>query len=145
MGVIISTITIMAQNYKAPKIDASGKVWVNDKHVGNISKEGVITDQAGIKLAHVGSDGELMDATTGKKLGLAAKNGNYTPHFSNGQSDEWTISEPDKEGMCEVKDKSGKVVGVVHENYKQQGACAIHCLTMKKEHAKAKEKEHEKK
>jgi len=35
--------------------------------------------------------------------------------------------------MCEVKDENGKVVLLVHENYKMQAACAYHCAQMKKE------------
>jgi hypothetical protein len=37
-------------------------------------------------------------------------------------------------GICEVKDKNGKTVLLVHENYKQYGACTMHCLMMKNEH-----------
>lgn len=37
-------------------------------------------------------------------------------------------------GICEVKDKHGKTLLLVHENYKQYRACAMHCLKMKNEH-----------
>ena len=39
-------------------------------------------------------------------------------------------------GTCLVKDKAGKVIAEVHENYKRFGACAVHCLTNKMDHNK---------
>ena len=53
--------------------------------------------------------------------------------YSKTADDKWVTSAP-MNGTCEAKDKSGKTMVVVHENYKQYGACAYHCLTMKKEH-----------
>ena len=132
---LIYMMSAVAQNYKAPKIDAAGKVWLDEKEIGSVNNEGLIKNHEGVKVAHVSNDGELIEANTGKKLGKAEKNGNFTYHFADGGTEEWTFSEPDKDGYCEVKDKTGKVVGVVHQNYKQQGACAIHCLTAK-EHIK---------
>ncbi len=82
-------------------------------------------------IASVGSDGMLVDSKTGKSLGKAEKNGDFVYSFP-GEEEKYTFSEPDKDGYCEVKDKAGKVVAMVHQNYKQQGACAIHCLTKKK-------------
>jgi hypothetical protein len=121
-----------AQNYKAPKIDATGKVTVAGMQIGSINKEGNILDAKGNKVATIDNEGELVDINTGKKLGKASKNGAFTKYYSDGKTEVHTFSEPDKDGFCELKDKSGKVIGVVHENYKQQGACAIHCLSKKK-------------
>lgn len=123
-----------AQNYKAPAIDAAGKITdEKGKHIGWVTKEGVIKDSAGTKIAHVDSEGSLVDAKSGKKLGKAQKNGNYLSHTSKTSDGTMTVSEPSN-GTCEVKDKDGKVVLLVHESYKQYGACAYHCLQMKKEH-----------
>lgn len=130
LGIAISN----AQNYKAPAIDASGKVTdATGKHIGWVTKDGVIKDTAGIKIAHVDGTGELVDAKSGKQLGKAQKNGNYVSHFSKTSDGTLTVSEP-ANGTCEVKDKDGKVVLLAHENYKQYGACAYHCLQMKNEH-----------
>jgi hypothetical protein len=129
---IMATAGIQAQNYKAPTIDASGKVTVAGKYVGEI-KDSTIANHEGGKIAIIGSDGMLIDHKTGKKLGKAEKNGNFVYFEGNEQ---WTLSEPNADGYCEVKDKTGTVVGMVHENYKQQGACAIHCLIEKREEPK---------
>ena len=131
---------VSAQNYKAPTIDATGKVMdANGKHLGWVTKEGVIKDSSGTKMSYVDSEGGLVDAKSGKKLGKAQKNGNFVPHFSTTKDDKWTISEP-MSGTCEVKDKNGKTLVVVHESYKQYGACAYHCLSMEKEHKEMKMK-----
>ena len=132
IGLIIIITSANAQNYKAPKIDAAGKVTIDGLHVGSINKDGHILDAKGDKVATVDNEGELVDIKTGKKLGKAAKNGTFTEYYADGKTEVHTFSEPDKDGYCELKNKSGKVIGVVHENYKQQGACAIHCLSKKK-------------
>lgn len=131
---IIAYATSSAQNYKAPFIDASGKVTdTKGNLIGWVTSDGTIKDSSGTKLAHVDSEGELVDAKTGKKLGKAQKNGNYVSHFAKTPDATLTVSAPTN-GTCEVKDKNGKTVLYVHENYKQYGACAYHCLHAQKEH-----------
>ena len=125
-----------AQNYKASKIDASGRV--TDKYgnyIGGITKEGIITDASGTKVAHMDSEGSLIDEKTGEKMGKADKNGNFISHFGKTPDQGWSVSAP-MNGTCLVKDKDGKVIAEVHENYKQFGACAVHCLTNKMDHNK---------
>ena len=136
MLAIVFTITIsQAQNYKAPKIDASGKITdENGKHIGNVSKEGVISNEAGIEIAHVDAMGMLVNTKTGEKMGKAEKNGNFVPYLAEPKGG-WTVGPP-MNGTCLVKDKDGKVVAEVHENYKQFGACAIHCASHKMDHNK---------
>ena len=59
-----------AQNYKAPKIDASGKITDKDgKYIGNMTKEGIVSDASGMKVGYVDAEGSLVDAMSGKKLG----------------------------------------------------------------------------
>ncbi|HEY8934675.1 MAG TPA: heavy metal-binding domain-containing protein [Cyclobacteriaceae bacterium] len=138
IAVIVITTTInfsMAQNYKAPKIDASGKITDKEgKHVGNVSMEGIITDVAGAEIAHVDAAGMLIDTKTGKKLGKAEKNGNFVPYLPTPEEG-WTVGPP-MNGVCLVKDKEGNVIAEVHESYKQFGACAIHCSSHKMDHNK---------
>jgi len=129
---IMAAANIQAQNYKAPKIDASGKVTVDGKYVGEITDSTVINHEKET-VAIVGNSGEVINPKTKKKLGKAEKNGNFV-YFEG--DEHWTLSDPNAEGYCEVKDKTGVVVGMVHQNYKQQGACAIHCLTKKHEEHK---------
>ena len=130
----MATSGVQAQNYKAPTIDASGKVMVDGKYVGEVVDSTILQHEKKT-IAIVGSNGEVVDPATKKKLGKAEKNGNFV-YFEG--DEHWTLSDPNADGYCEVKDKSGVVVGMVHQNYKQQGACAIHCLTAKKheEHKK---------
>ena len=124
-----------SQNYKAPKIDASGKVTdENGKFLGKVTTEGIITNASGDKVAHVDSEGTLLDKD-GKKIGKAEKNGNFAPHYANTPDKGWTTSAP-MNGTCLVKDSEGNVKAEVHENYKQFGACAIHCLTNQAHHHK---------
>ncbi len=125
-----------AQNYKAPKIDASGKITDGSgKHIGNVTKEGVVTDAMGMKVATMDATGSLVETKTGKKLGKAEKNGNFVSAFAKTPDEGWSVSAPEN-GTCYVKDKSGKVMAEVHESYKQVGACAIHCLTAHMDHDK---------
>ena len=66
----------LAQNYKAPKIDASGKVTdTAGVFLGSVTAEGMITDAKGVKIGHIDANGMLVDAE-GKIMGKPEKNGN---------------------------------------------------------------------
>lgn len=127
LGGIAITSMAFAQNYKAPKIDASGKFTDgNGVKIGTMTKDGMM-DEKGMKMAHIDNDGNLVDSKTGKKIGKAEKNGNFMYMMSEtGDGKNFTIGAPSN-GVCEVKDENGKVVLLVHENYKMQAACAYHC------------------
>jgi hypothetical protein len=131
---IVSVFGLNAQNYKAPKIDASGTI-TNEKGnvIGSVTTGGVLSDSAGVKIAHVDSNGNFVDLKTGKVMGKAAKNGIILPYFEKTPDTGWSISSP-LNGTCTVKDEKGKVVAEVHESYKKFGACAIHCLQHKTDH-----------
>jgi hypothetical protein len=133
MGLCLATTAIFAQNYKAPKIDALGKFTdVSGGYLGTVSKDGVM-DAKGKKQAHIDSEGNLIDSKTGIKLGKAQKNGDFVYNFAETKDGKnFTVGVP-SEGMCEVKNKKGDVVLLIHENYKAQAACAYHCAKMKKE------------
>ena len=136
LGVVLMSLTLNAQNYKAPKIDASGKITNKEgKHIGSITKEGVIMDANGTKVAYVDAEGSLVDAKSGKKLGKAEKNGNFVPLYAKTPDEGWSVNTP-MNGTCLVKDKAGNVKAEVHENYKEFGACAVHCLTHDMDHNK---------
>lgn len=135
LGLAFSVSLLNAQDYKHPYglVKEDGKIYSPEgTFLGTVTKDGVIKDTAGVKIAHIDSEGTLVDAKTGKKLGKAQKNGNYISHGANTGDKGWTVSAP-MNGTCEVKNAKGETVVVVHENYKQYGACAYHCLTMKKE------------
>lgn len=118
-------------DYKGHRIDAAGKVTDGaGKHIGTVTKEGVINDASGMKVAYVDGSGFLVDAMTGKNLGKVGKNGDYVPYSSNMG---WSTASP-ANGTCLIKDEDGKVRAVVHETYKNVGACAIHCLVHHMKH-----------
>ena len=115
-----------ALDYKGHKIDAAGKVTDQDgKHIGNVTKGGLISDAAGAKVAYVDGKGSLIDASSGKNLGKVGKDGNFVPYAS---INTWTVS-PANNGICLVKDMEGNVKAEVHETYKHIGACTVHCLS----------------
>ncbi len=128
LGIVMTVNFATAQNYKAPKIDASGKVTdAGGIHLGWITKEGAIKDISGNKIASIDSEGNLIDAKTGKKIGKASKNGNFVSEEIKTSDKGWTTSNS-VNGTCLIKDGKGTIQAEVHENYKAQGACAIHCL-----------------
>lgn len=120
-----------AVDYKGHKIDITGKVTdAAGKHIGNVTKEGIISDSSGKKIAHVDGKGFLIDEVTGKNLGKVGKSGDFVPYSANIG---WSVSTPEG-GTCLIKDETGKVKAEVHETYKNIGACAIHCLSHHMKH-----------
>jgi len=75
-----------------------------------MTKEGVVTDEMGMKVAYVDASGMLVDEKTGKKLGKAEKNGNFIPVYAKTPDEGWSISTP-LNGTCMVKDKDGNIKG----------------------------------
>lgn len=139
---VITAVMTLGQNYKqpVPSIDAAGKITNRDgKHMGWVSKDGLFKNTEGTKIAHVDQNGDLIDEKTGKSLGKVQKNGSFIYHFPTGSNETLTVSSP-MNGTCQVKNKSGNTVLVLHENYKQYGACALHCLQMQKQHKSMKMK-----
>ncbi|MCU0430947.1 MAG: DUF3659 domain-containing protein [Cytophagaceae bacterium] len=123
-----------AQDYKHPYgfVKKGGEITDSTgKKIGSITSDGTLSDSTGSRIAHVDTRGNLVDAKTGKILGHAPKNGTFVYHFNETQKDTLTISYPSN-GTCEVKNSKGDVVLIVHESYKQYGACAYHCLALHK-------------
>ena len=142
LGVVFALTVSQAQDYKHPKglINKDGKVFSPEgEHMGWITKDGIIKDTAGVKIAHIDAEGSLVDAKTGKKQGKMEKNGNYVLYPTKTPDEKWSVSPP-MNGVCEVKNSKGETIVEVHENYKQQGACAYHCLSMQKQGKKMKMK-----
>lgn len=114
-------------NYKAQfpfTVDSVGTIKDNSgTTLGTVSKEGIIKNHKGEKVAFIDEKGNLVDKD-GKVMGKAAKNGNY--HNAKGEVI-YTVK-PTKGQQCEVYDKSGKVIASVHDNYKFQAGCVAHCI-----------------
>src|SRR5258706_11111524 len=97
-------------DYKGHRIDASGKVTnEKGKRIGSVTKEGVISDSSGMKIAYVDGNGSLIDAMTGKNLGKVGKNGNFVPYSSTAG---WSASSAEN-GSCLIKDEKDNVKAVV--------------------------------
>ncbi len=113
-------------NYKQPMtINAKGQVKDSKgTSVGLVSKDRVIKDTNGQKIAFVDGQGNLVDAKTGKKMGRIGKNG--TTYY--GANGELLFTMKDKaDNTCDIFDANGKKIGNVHDSYKAT-ACALHCF-----------------
>jgi hypothetical protein len=122
-----SAFQLQAQSdYKHPQVNAKGEVMdENGVKLGWVTKEGLINNAEGKKVAFIDAQGNVVDAQ-GKKLGRVGKNNTY---YNAEGTAVFTVS-PAKGEQCQVLDPKGKVIASVHESYKNQ-ACAIHCLNKK--------------
>lgn len=127
-GLTIIPISAFAQgkNYKQPMtINASGQVKdATGSVVGLVTKEKIIQDAQGKKIAFVDGQGNLVDSKTGKKLGRMGKDGK-TYYEAQG---ELLFTVKDKaDNTCDIFDAKGKKIGNIHNSYKET-ACALHCF-----------------
>lgn len=98
-------------------LDASGLV------VGSVSKDRIIKNSKGEKMAFIDNQGNLIDAKTNKKLGRMGKDGR-TYYNAAGQL-ALTVKENDQ--TCDVFDANGTKIGNVHASLKGS-ACALACF-----------------
>ncbi len=118
------TLTIYAQKSTA-MVDSKGHIYYENKIIGKISSAGSL-DPSGKSMTTINRDGNIVD-TAGKVIGKAPKNNNF-PYYISDTEEKYTIEEPTHNGICYVKNKKGETVLLLHQNYKAQAACAIHCL-----------------
>ena len=127
---------LMAQsaNYKTPMtINAGGQIKDGTgSTVGMVSKEKMIMDAKGKKIAFVDGQGNLIDAKTGKKMGRVGKNSD-TYMDANGEL-MFTVKD-NTDNTCDIFDAKGKKIGNVHDSYKGS-ACALHCFQAGHTHMK---------
>jgi len=125
--VLIALSNVFAQKLTnmSPKVDSKGHIYYEKKQIGSLTSKGGVNN-AGKLVTKVDGNGNIVD-DKGKVLGKAPKNGTFVYYF-NGKEENYTIGEPDHNGMCEVKNAKGETVMLLHNNYKQQAACAVHCL-----------------
>lgn len=121
-------------NYKQPMtINAMGQISDGKgTTVGLITKDQIIQDVKGQKLAFVDGQGNLVDAKTGKKMGRMGKDGK-TYYNANGELLFTINDKPDD--TCDIFDARGNKIGNVHDSYKNT-ACALHCFQAGHTHMK---------
>lgn len=113
-------------NYKQPmSINAGGQIKDGTgATVGTVSKDRMVMDATGKKIAFVDGQGNLVDAKTGKKMGRMGKDGKT---YMDANGDLMFTIKDNPDNTCDVFDAKGKKIGNVHDSYKGT-ACALHCF-----------------
>ncbi len=130
-----SAVIAQDANYKHQMMSISqkGEIKKGGVTVGQITKDNVINDAKGNKIAYVDGQGNLVDAK-GNLMGRMGKDGK-TYHNVNG---DLTFSVKDNGKTCNVFDVNGKKIGNIHSSYKGM-ACVLYCFQNDmdmKDHAK---------
>ncbi|WP_394993765.1 hypothetical protein [Emticicia sp.] len=120
----IASLSVFAQK-STPYVDYKGHIHYEKKLIGSLSSKGGF-DQSGKPVTKVDGSGNIVDMN-GKKLGKAPKSNTFVYYF-NEKPENYTIGKQSHNGMCEVKNAKGQTVMLLHQNYKAQAACAVHCL-----------------
>ena len=121
-----SLLLAQSANYKQPMtIDAKGQIKDGKgTTVGLVTKDQIINDVKGRKIAFVDGQGNLVDAKTGKKMGRMGKDGKTYLDANGGLL--FTVKDMPGD-TCDIFDAKGKKVGNVHDSFKGT-ACALHCF-----------------
>ncbi len=129
-----SLLLAQSTNYKHPmSINATGQIKDDaGKTIGTVSKDQMIMDANGKKIAFVDGQGNLVDAKTGKKMGRVGKN-NDTYMDANGDL-MFTVKD-NADNTCDIFNAKGQKIGNVHDSYKGS-ACALHCFQAGHTHMK---------
>ncbi|WP_018622792.1 5-fold beta-flower protein [Spirosoma luteum] len=126
-ALLLTTVSIMAQtaNYKQPfTIDHNGTIKDNGRtSIGLITKDQLVKDAKGQKIAFVDGQGNLVDAKTGKKMGRMGKNGKT---YANAEGELLFTIRDKADKTCDIFDGKGNKIGNVYDSYKGS-ACALHC------------------
>ena len=122
--VITASLSIFAQK-SPPMVDYKGHIMNGKNQIGSITSTGGF-DQAGKSMTKVDGKGNIVNSE-GKIIGIAPKNGSFVYYFKDNQ-EKYTIGKANHTGMCKVTNAKGETVMLLHNNYKQQAACAVHCL-----------------
>ena len=127
---------LFSQKVTDPKghfiIDAKGKIYMEGTKIGSISKDSIVKNAKGKKIAFFRQGGILEDAN-GKKLGQIGKDG-QTYYNANGQL-VLQVKDNTNSETCDIVDADGKVIGNVHNTYKPI-ACSMHCFMTGMDHNK---------
>ena len=120
----IASLSVFAQK-TTPMVDSKGHIMNHNAIIGKMTPEGSF-DPSGKSMTRIDGSGNIVDLN-GKVLGKAPKNGSFVYYFKDNE-EKYTIGKANHSGMCKVTNAKGETVMLLHNNYKQQGACAVHCL-----------------
>lgn len=120
----IASLSVFAQK-TTPIVDYKGHIMNRKNQIGTVTSEGGFY-QSGKSMTKVDGKGNIVDSN-GKIIGTAPKNGTFVYYFKDNQ-EKYTIGKANHTGMCKVTNAKGETVMLLHNSYKQQGACAVHCL-----------------
>ncbi len=121
---LFASLSVIAQK-STPYVDYKGHIYYDKKIIGTLTSAGGL-DKSGKAVTRVDGNGNIVDMN-GIVMGKAPKNGSFVYYF-NEKPENYTIGKPSHNGMCEVKNAKGQTVMLIHQNYKAQSACAVHCL-----------------
>ncbi len=121
---LFASLSVFAQK-STSIVDYKGHIMNGKNQIGSITSEGGF-DQAGKSMTKVDGKGNIVDSN-GKIIGTAPKNGTFVYYFKDNE-EKYTIEKANHTGMCKVTNVKGETVMLLHNSYKQQGACAVHCL-----------------
>ena len=107
-----------------PKIN-SRHIMNHNSIIGKMTLEGSF-DPSGKSMTKVDGKGNIIDSD-GKVIGKAPKNGSLVYYFKDNEQ-KYSIGKANHSGMCKVTNAKGETIVLLHNNYKQQAACAVHCL-----------------
>lgn len=110
---------------KGRVIDAKGSIWVGATKIGSVSRDSIVRNANGRKIAFVKEGGILVNAK-GETLGKMGKDGNT--YYNADGALLYTLKENTDTETCNVLDAKGKVIGNVHNNFKGM-ACTLHCFS----------------
>ncbi|GAB3902472.1 hypothetical protein GCM10028803_29220 [Larkinella knui] len=127
LGLLSVSLSTMAQSRNYKHIAQSGEIK-DEKGltIGTVSKDQIIKDFNGQKIAFIDNQGNLIDAKTNKKMGRMGKDGK---NYYNAEG-ELEFKMKDNGNTCEIFNAAGKKIGDVHSSLKAS-ACALACFQEK--------------
>lgn len=127
LGFVFAPVNSMAQTRNYKHITQNGEIKDEKGFtIGTVSKDQIIKDSKGQKLAFVDNQGNMVDAKTNKKLGHMGKD-RKTYFNSEG---ELIFNLKEAGSTCDILDAKGKKIGNVHSSMKGS-ACALACFQKK--------------
>lgn len=113
----------LAQTARYPTIDWSGTIFDEYEHaIGWISKQGIVQTAVDDRVAVIDKAGNAFDGR-GQRIGKMQGNATFVNAHG---AVLFKLSEP-KDNICELIDPSGKIIGFVHNQFRNQ-AIAIQCV-----------------